>query len=231
MRVAISQSNYVPWAGYFGIIAQTDVFVFLDEVQFTTRDWRSRNRIKEKTGLKWLSIPVGDSRNRRILDVKLPKNGWEQKHKMTIKQAYQDAPNYKTGIEIIEAIYGDNNFDNLSDFNKHWIKFFSTEIFGLKCKFFDSDEIDHRGTASELILSISKNLSATHYLTGPSAVNYLKIDDFSHNNIEVNFADYSNMATYTQLHGEFVQTVSILDMIFNVQSGYADLIKIDTVKA
>lgn len=229
MKIAISQSNYIPWAGYFGLISKCDVFVFLDDVQFTSRDWRSRNSIKTVDGLKWLSIPVGDSLSRRICDVKLPDNDWKRGHKSLITASYRDASNFQAGVEFIETIYGESQLKTLSDFNQSCTKFIARELLGLNCRFLDSREITHAGTGSDRILSICKSLSATKYLSGPSAASYLKIDDFATNDIVVAFADYSKMASYEQLHGEFVPNVSIIDMVFNVASGYSKLIEIDTV--
>ena len=57
-KVAILQSNYIPWKGYFDLIAFVDEFIIYDEMQFTKRDWRNRNRIKSPSGLQWLTIPV-----------------------------------------------------------------------------------------------------------------------------------------------------------------------------
>ena len=57
-KVAIVQSNYIPWRGYFDLIASVDEFIFLDDVQFTKRDWRNRNQIRTSTGPKWLTVPV-----------------------------------------------------------------------------------------------------------------------------------------------------------------------------
>src|SRR5437899_10948729 len=71
-RVAISQSNYIPWKGYFDLIHDVDVFVFLDDVQFTKNDWRNRNKVKTPTGVQWRTMPVGDALNRRIGDETLP---------------------------------------------------------------------------------------------------------------------------------------------------------------
>jgi hypothetical protein len=226
MKIAISQSNYIPWRGYFGIIAKCDVFVFLDEIQYTSRDWRSRNRIKTKDGLKWLSIPVGDSRSRTVREVDLPKNPWKQSHKSTILDAYKNSINFKKGIDLIDKIYADDNTEKLSEFNIFWIKFIATEILGLKCKFLESEAITHGGVGSERILSICKTLSATSYISGPSAIDYLDLNKFKRNKIEVKFADYSRMPEYDQLHGSFVSEVSVLDMIFNVKSGYSNLIEI-----
>jgi len=228
MKVAISQSNYIPWAGYFGIISKCDVFVFLDDVQFTSRDWRSRNSIKTADGLKWLSIPVGDSKRRRICDVKLPDSDWNKRHKSSILTNYRGSTNYQAGIEFVNAIYNDLHFETLSDFNQNWIKFTAVEILGLKCKFLDSREIVSNGIGSDRILSLCKSLSATKYISGPSAASYLNVDEFSVNDIEVAFADYSKMSPYKQLHGDFVPNVSIIDMIFNVESGYSELVEIDT---
>ena len=74
----ISQSNYIPWKGYFQMIAEADVFVFYDTVQFTKRDWRSRNKIMTPRGPIWLTIPVGGNRDRRIDEVTLPNGEWRK---------------------------------------------------------------------------------------------------------------------------------------------------------
>ena len=63
-KVAILQSNYIPWKGYFDLISYVDEFIIYDDMQFTTRDWRNRNKIKTPQGLYWLSIPVGSNTNR-----------------------------------------------------------------------------------------------------------------------------------------------------------------------
>jgi len=228
MNVAISQSNYIPWAGYFGLISKCDAFVFLDNVQYTSRDWRSRNRIKTAKGLKWLSIPVGASTSRRICDVKLPDNDWKKSHMSSIIASYRDAINFQAGINLIETIYGAFELKTLSDFNQACTKYIANEILGLHCTFLDSREITHAGIGSDRVLSICKSLSATKYVSGPSATSYLKVDEFSFNDIEVAFVDYSKMSSYEQLHGNFIPNVSIVDMVFNVASGYSKLIEIDT---
>ena len=62
-KIAILQSNYIPWKGYFDIISKVDEFIFYDEVQYTKHDWRNRNRIKTSNGLIWLTIPVNNKGN------------------------------------------------------------------------------------------------------------------------------------------------------------------------
>ena len=57
-KIAILQSNYIPWKGYFDLINLVDEFILYDDMQYTRRDWRNRNKIKTPSGLQWLSIPV-----------------------------------------------------------------------------------------------------------------------------------------------------------------------------
>jgi hypothetical protein len=230
MRVAISQSNYIPWAGFFGLISQSDVFVFLDDVQFTSRDWRSRNRIKTSKGLKWLSVPVGDSLSRRVCDVQLPTHEWKDGHRSSILSAYSGSRNFQAGADLVDRIYSDCQSETLSNFNQYWIKYIAHEVIGLECTFVDSREVNHEGKGSDRVLSICKSLSATEYISGPSAAAYLEVKDFSTNDIEVLFADYSKMRPYEQLHGDFVPSVSVIDMVFNVRSGYSQLVEIDTFR-
>ena len=56
--VAIVQSSYIPWRGYFDLIRCGDEFILYDGAQLTRRDWRNRNRIKTPNGPRWVTIPV-----------------------------------------------------------------------------------------------------------------------------------------------------------------------------
>ena len=104
-RVAISQSNYIPWKGYFDLIASVDEFIIYDDMQYTTRDWRNRNMIKTPAGSKWMSIPVGCDRNRRIRDVMLIDNGWNLDHWKMLQNNYARADHFKEIEEWLEPIY------------------------------------------------------------------------------------------------------------------------------
>ena len=87
-RVAICQSNYLPWKGYFDLIHDVDVFVFYDDVQYTKNDWRNRNKIKTPQGVQWLTIPVGNHCHCRNCDVKLQDSYWQIQHWKTLVQRY-----------------------------------------------------------------------------------------------------------------------------------------------
>ena len=94
-KVGIIQSSYIPWKGYFDIIHDVDLFVYLDDVQFTARDWRNRNRIKTSQGTRWLTVPVGEKISRLIHNVPINDKHWSRKHWATIKQNYSKAPYFK----------------------------------------------------------------------------------------------------------------------------------------
>src|SRR5690554_1008780 len=117
-RVAIVQSSYIPWKGYFDIAHGVDEFVFLDTVQFTTRDWRSRNRIKTANGLLWLTVPVGSRRSRRICDVAIGDASWQGKHWKTIVHSYGKTPGFRIYRDFFEHLYIGKKWTNLSQMNQ-----------------------------------------------------------------------------------------------------------------
>lgn len=110
-RVAILQSNYIPWKGYFDIMASADEFIFYDEMQYTKNDWRNRNKIKTVNGLQWLSIPVvtkGHLTNEvRIMDAKITDGKWARNHWSTIKQFYNKAPYFAQYADVFERLYAE----------------------------------------------------------------------------------------------------------------------------
>jgi len=112
-KVAIVQSNYIPWKGYFDLIASVDEFILYDDVQFTKNDWRNRNRIKTPRGVEWLSIPVGKDINRRIRDVKINDLSWQKKHWMTLSGNYKRSAKFKEVAEFLEPLYLQKKFSYL----------------------------------------------------------------------------------------------------------------------
>ena len=98
-KVAIIQSNYIPWKGYFDIINDVDLFIFHDDLQYTKGDWRNRNKIKTPQGTIWITIPVGTNTERLICEVEIKDNQWQRKHYNLLKQHYINTPYYKKYIE------------------------------------------------------------------------------------------------------------------------------------
>lgn len=218
-KIVILQSSYIPWRGYFDLIHQADEFIFYDDVQFTKRDWRSRNMIKTPEGTKWLSIPVMSKGQyfQKINEVKLLDHKWCSKHWSSICHAYAKAPFFSDYRLAFEEMYRElNHFTTLSEVNKFLIQNIC-EILGIKTTFSESQDYGFSQLSqTERLVALCKKAKATTYLSGPSARNYLQEDLFKQENIQLEYMNYDKYVPYPQKHGAFISTVSILDLIFNI---------------
>lgn len=216
MKVIITQSNYIPWKGYFDSIKKVDHFVIFDDMQYTKRDWRNRNKIKTKDGAKWLSIPVEVKGKyfQKINETTVAENDWGKKHWNTIYHSYSKAPFFKDYEEVFSELYL-NASDNLTEINYSFIKAIC-DILSIKTVFTDSREYNLLEGKTERLVSICKQLNATDYYTGPAAKSYMEESLFEQENIKVHYFDYGQYPEYPQLYGGFVHEVTILDLLFNV---------------
>ncbi len=114
-KVAILQSNYIPWKGYFHIIHDVDDFVFLDSVQYTTRDWRNRNAIKTRDGLKWLTVPVRADRDTPINKVRIDGTDWQKNHYMTICHTYHSCRRFDHFNDLLKDVYLDRSWNTFTN--------------------------------------------------------------------------------------------------------------------
>ena len=215
-KVAILQSNYIPWKGYFHIIQKVDYFVFLDTAQYTIRDWRSRNLIKTPQGLKWLSVPNNGTQKMKINEVEINnKTKWFEKHFRTLEMSYHKTKYFQNFSTFLEKVYLKTKWQKLSELNQFLIKEISN-LLGLQTIFCNSDEFELVAGKNDKIISIMKQLQADYYLTGPSAKSYLDISKFEKNDIKVEFMNYPDYPEYSQLWGKFEHNVSIFDLLFCV---------------
>ncbi|MDH6028035.1 WbqC family protein [Vibrio splendidus] len=214
-KIAILQSNYIPWKGVFDMINQVDTFVFFEDVDYTNRDWRTRNKIRTNSGSKWLTVPVKKMpRGTKICDIRIANDGkWQKKHKSTISQSYSKAKYFQEYKWILDDIY-DTEWDSLSDFNIYTTKLICN-VLDIKCNFVNSKDIESIGVKDDKLISICKSLSADYYLSGPSAKNYIDNDKFEEESIELAYIDYSGYPEYSQVQDDFEHYVSVLDVIFN----------------
>lgn len=214
-KVAIIQSNYIPWKGYFDIIHDVDLFVFLDDVQYTVRDWRNRNKIKTPHGLHWLTVPVGCSRDRLIHEVQIADEGWGKCHWEIIRHNYAKAPHFKTYKDCLEYVYLGAQWENLSELNQHLVKTISREFLGIGTEFRDSREFDARGHKLERLLDLLLKTGADYYISGPSASDYIDECKLAECGIELHYKDYSGYPEYPQFFPPFEHGVTILDLLFH----------------
>lgn len=216
-KIAILQSNYLPWKGYFDIINSVDEFVIFDDVQFTRRDWRNRNIIKTKDGLKWLTIPVEvkGKYNQKIRETKVANKEWAQNHWEIIRQSYSSAPAFKNYADIFEESYLHcEKFDFLSDINRFFINILNS-ILEIPTVISSSSNYSIEKYKNERLVSICKQANADIYITGPSAKNYINEKLFNESGISIKWMDYNGYPEYDQIFPPFVHSVSIIDIIFN----------------
>lgn len=219
-KVAILQSNYIPWKGYFDMINMVDEFILYDDMQYTRRDWRNRNKIKTFNGIKWLTIPV-DVKGKfyqKINETKVMDHKWANDHWRTIQMNYARAPHFKEFAPRFEALYQKAaEMDYLSDINY----LFLTEIcdiLGIKTKITWSSDYELADGKTERLVELVKSAGGQYYLSGPAAKDYIVDECFENANVQLDYMDYSGYPEYPQLHGDFVHEVTILDLIF--QEGY-----------
>jgi hypothetical protein len=215
-KVIITQSNYIPWKGYFDSIAMSDVFVIYDHVQYTKRDWRNRNLITTPTGPQWLTIPVINKGmyNQSIEETKVSDTNWAEKHWKSISLNYNKAPYFQIYKDIFENHFFSCNEVYLSKINLLFIKEIN-KILGINTPIRFSSEFSFSGSKTDCLIQICKQLGATHYYTGPAAKNYINESLFQEANIKLTYIDYSGYPTYKQVYEPFNHFVSIIDTIFN----------------
>lgn len=214
-KIAILQSNYIPWRGYFDIISQVDTFVIYDEVQYTKNDWRNRNQIKTPNGLLWLTIPVKqNSLNQKIYETEVVNQTWRRKHINSIKLNYSKAPFFKEYFDVIANLY-EGNETLLSEINLKFINGFC-DILNIKTKLIDSRHLKLEGNKNQRLIDSCKKLNATSYLSGKAAQGYLDGELFDKNNIKVEWMDYTHLSEYNQIYPPFNMSVSIIDTILHI---------------
>jgi len=215
-RIAIIQSNYIPWRGYFDMIGMSDEFVLLDNVQYTKNDWRNRNRIPNGREGIWLTIPVrtADARSQRIDQAAVSDPRWARKHWNTISQAYARAPHFKRYETAVAAMYERATSEKLlTGVNRIFIEGICA-LLGIQTVLSYAQPVDTEDP-TERVVRLCQSRAATHYLTGPSARNYVKAELFERANIELEYMDYSAYRPYRQLQAPFDPAVTVLDLLFN----------------
>jgi hypothetical protein len=220
--VAIHQPNYLPWLGYFQKIHRSDVFVLLDDVEFSSNSWINRNKIKTPDGWTWLTIPVHGS-NEPIADVEFANDNWGNKHRKSLQASYGGAAYYDEFADFFEETYA-RSWDSLCELNVHLIRELADRI-GLDCEFVRASTIDVDATKSERIVRLCGELEADRYFSGEGARSYNDHDQFEAADIAVEYQSFEH-PRYEQRFDEFVPGLSIVDPLMNVGAdGTYDLLR------
>lgn len=215
-RVAVLQSGYIPWKGYFDLINSVDLFIWYDDVQYTRQDWRNRNLIKTARGKRWLTVPCGSKINRLINEVELSDAGWQQSHWQTLCEAYDQAPHFAEYRDLLEQLYLGRRWRWLYEMNRAFVENICRQVLNIRTPFDDSSNYTLKSRGAERLLDLLEQVGADCYLSGPAARAYIDEEVFRERGIDLRWMDYGGYPSYPQLHGPFAHQVTVLDLLFHV---------------
>ncbi len=215
MRVTILQPSYLPWLGFFDQMHRSDQFVLYDDVQFTRRDWRNRNRVRIRDGSVWLTVPViqKNKYEQSLLETKIDNStSWKRKHLETIRCHYSKAPFFELYFPWCEKIFN-SEWEYLLDLSMETIEYLREQL-KIDTPLLRSSELGGEGNKTQRLISICKQLEATQYLSGEAAKDYISEKDFADQGIKLEYQEYQH-PEYQQRYTGFVPFLSTLDLLFN----------------
>ncbi|MGE0053280.1 MAG: WbqC family protein [Hyphomicrobium sp.] len=215
-KLAIVQSNYIPWKGYFDMIAAVDEFVLYDDMQYTRRDWRNRNRIKTPSGLVWLTVPVKVKGRftQTIRETEIDGTDWLASHWKSLELNYKRARFFDEVSTWLKPLYLDQSYENLSALNRRFIEAICNYL-DLHTTISNSWNYTLLDGKTERLVDLCVQAGASEYISGPAARDYVDPAAFQNRNIKLTWFDYSGYPDYPQLWDGFTHEVTILDLLFN----------------
>ncbi|HEX5398549.1 MAG TPA: UDP-2,4-diacetamido-2,4,6-trideoxy-beta-L-altropyranose hydrolase [Verrucomicrobiae bacterium] len=227
MTIAIMQPTYFPWLGYFDLIDQSDLFVFLDNVQFERRSWQQRNRIKTSQGLEYLTVPVlkAGRYEQLVRDVEIVRSGlFPDKHLRVIEQHYRRCPYFNTYFPQLAEILK-SPITSLAALNEQIIRRLAG-LLGLRTPFRVSSSLKAQGRRAGLLAAICEEVGATTYLSPIGSFEYLQTEhvEFDRLAIPIVFQNFEH-PQYRQQTAPFVPYASVLDLLFNEGEAAREIIR------
>ena len=216
MILTSHQPSYLPWLGLFSKINSSDTFIYLDTVQYSKWDWSSRNKIRTSEGWIWLTVPVlsGGKHGQKFTEVKIDNSQkWNKKHLKAIKMSYSRAPYFDLYYNFFKEVF-EQEWIYLSKLNE-FVLLNLIKIFGINTKFVKASEsLKLEGEKSELVLDMCIKMNADEFIFGGEGKNYAEVEDFESSGIKPIFQEYEH-PVYSQIHGEFIPNMSVIDLLFN----------------
>lgn len=214
-RVAIIQSCYIPWRGFFDLVGRCDTLVLFDSAQFAKRHWHNRNRVLTAHGPKWMTIPVTSkgrfSQPINEVEVSAP---WAEQHWQTLRHAYARAPHFDAEAAWLRPLYENAaTMTHLSEINRAFTAALLDRL-ALATRLVDDRDLDGTGRKTDRLVSLCSSIGADTYLSGPSARTYLDENAFRAEGIGVEWMSYGPYAPYPQGTADFVEGLSVLDLLF-----------------
>ena len=215
-KIAILQSNYIPWKGYFDLIAAVDEFILYDDMQYTRRDWRNRNLIKTPHGAQWLTVPVQvkGKYHQKIREAMIDGTDWAAAHWKALEQNYSRAPYFDEIATWVQPLYIAESYTHISQLNRRFIEAICNYL-GINTIISNSWDYILLDGKTERLADLCRQARGTEYISGPSARDYIEESIFYDMGIKLTWFDYTGYPEYPQLWGEFTHRVTILDILFN----------------
>jgi WbqC-like protein family len=225
--VVISQPMLFPWAGFFELTALADIYVHLDDVQFSKGSLVKRVQIKHSSGLKWLSVPLANKGSfQKICDLVPARDGWKTRHREFLRQAFRGAPHIEAAIDLFDRVYANERFINLLTASIEE----TSRTIGLTrpSRWLAASQLGIGGESWARVLAIVQAVGGTRYVTAHGAANYLDHEAFERAGVTVEYVDYSK-TPYAQLHEPFTAFVSVLDAIANLGASAGAVLRPKTI--
>jgi len=216
MMISINQPAYLPWLGYFDRIANSDLHVVLDHVQFEKNSMINRNKIRTSQGWCWLTMPVKTAQkfgHLAINDIEINNNTpWQKKHWNSIFFNYKKSKYFDVYAEQLNQFY-QQKWESLAQALK-WQLNFHLSALSIDTSIIYSSEQNYQSTKSSLVLDICKTNNASNYLSGIFGKDYLDLEQFNKQEINVKFQQYQH-PNYQQQFSPFTSHMCTLDLLFN----------------
>lgn len=217
IKVTVHQPMYFPYAGFFSKINKSDIFVFLDDAQYSSQYYYNRNLLKSNAGSFYITVPINNKFKQKLNEVKIANNKWQSKHLKSIIANYGKTNYFENYIEYFKEIY-EMEWTYLNNINiettKHLLSLLDIETsIDYSSRLINSDNL----SATEKLINICQKKDADVYISGIGGKNYLDLFLFEEAGIKVEFYDYSS-AKYNQMFDGFIPNLSIIDMLFNIGS-------------
>ncbi len=216
MIAAIHQPQFIPWLGYFDKIDQSDLFIFLDNVQYKKSEYQNRNRIKTSDGWQWLTVPVMYKFPQKINEVRINNSiDWKKRHLHTLITNYSKAKYFEKYIGYFKELYS-RGWESISDINIEVVKqlcgFLKIEKRFLTASKFAQGLTEEDPT--DRLIKLCRLAGADTYLAGKDGAKYMDVEKFTKGGLKLFFQDFHH-PVYNQLFGKFEPYMSAVDLLFN----------------
>ncbi len=230
MIAAVHQPHYLPWLGYFDKIRESDVFVFLDNVQYKRREYQNRNKIRTKDGWIWLTVPVVTKglRDQPVRDVRIDnERNWQEMHWRSMAACYGRTGFFRNHVSFFEEVYTGKTWERLVDLNVRVIEYI-LEALGIDTPLRFESEIGTSTKSTERIIEICKKVGADTYLSGTGGRSYMKEERFDQEGIELRYQSFDH-PVYTQCFARdknyFLPNMAAIDLLFNEGEKSGEILK------